>query len=330
MTTWRTARRMVIAVAALVAAGAVPARAQGTGTLAQAKTAYASADYEDALSILTLLRVNAPTNDVQEIAEYQVFCLMALGRTDEARRAIESLVHIDPLFHPSDTQVSPRVQSFFEDVRRPLLPEIVRAMYAKAKADYDKKDMSTAASEFDRVIAVVDDMASADDPSAADLKTLASGFRDLAKSAAAPPPPAPAPTPDPATTSPAAGTAQASATAEAPAVPAPTATKAATPNDPMHIYGSTDGDVKPPTAIAQNLPAWNPATAGEKRTRFTGVVEVIINEDGSVLSAMMRESVQPAYDALLLKAASAWKYKPATRNGSPVKYRLHLNVQLGR
>src|SRR5690242_3363 len=180
MATWRTARRMMIAVAALVVAGAVPASAQGT--LAQAKTAYASANYEDALTILTSLRANAPTSDVQEIAEYQVFCLMALGRTDEAKHAIESLVHIDPLFHPSESQVSPRVQSFFEDVRRPLLPEIVRGLYAKAKADFDKKDMATAAGEFDRVMALADDMAAADDPSAADLKTLAGGFRDLAKS----------------------------------------------------------------------------------------------------------------------------------------------------
>lgn len=326
MTTWRTTRRIAIAVAALMAAGAVPASAQST--LAQAKTDYASANYEDALSILTTLRVNAPSSDAQEIAEYQMFCLMALGRTDEARHAIESLVHIDPLFHPSESQVSPRVQSFFDDVRRPLLPEIVRAMYAKAKTDFDKKDMSAAASGFDRVITLVDDMAAADDPSAADLKTLASGFRDLAKSAAAPPPPpAPAPAPTPA---PGGANASVSMTTEAPVAAASDATKAAAPNDPMHIYGSTDGDVRPPTAIVQSLPAWNPATAGEKRTRFSGVIELIIDEDGKVVTTTMRASVQPTYDALLLKTATNWKYKPATRNGAPVKYRLHLNVQLGR
>jgi TonB family protein len=188
--------------------------------------------------------------------------------------------------------------------------------------------MPAAASGFDRVITLVDDMASADDPSAADLKTLASGFRDLAKSAAAPPPP-PAPAPDP-TPAPAGTNASVSMTAEAPVAPTSDAAKAAAPNDPMHIYGSTDSDVRPPTAIVQSLPAWNPATAGEKRTRFSGVIELIVDEDGRVVTATMRTSVQPTYDALLLKTATNWKYKPATRNGAPVKYRLHLNVQLGR
>ena len=69
--------------------------------------------------------------EATEVAAYQVFCLYALGRSDEAKAAIESIVRVDPLYRPSESQVSPRVRAFFEDVRRPLLPEVVRQSYTQ-------------------------------------------------------------------------------------------------------------------------------------------------------------------------------------------------------
>jgi tetratricopeptide (TPR) repeat protein len=306
-------------------------------TLAKAKTVYASAAYEDALTILDALHTNVTPNDAEEVAAYQLFCLMALGRTDEARRAIENIVHMDPLYHPSEAQASPRVLSFFEDVRKPLLPQIVRETYAKAKADYDKKDYPTAVTEFDSVIAIIGDMG----PSAAnlaDLGTLATGFRDLSKAANAPPsaPPAPPP-PAPAPATPASGpsTAPVSATIdttvpETGSAPKPSAANAAARLDPNKIYGSLDTDVKAPTALSQGMPAWTPANAYEKKTTFAGVLELIVDEQGRVTTSSMRTSAVPSYDNVLIHAATAWRFKPATLNGTPVKYRLHMRIQVGR
>jgi hypothetical protein len=44
-------------------------------------------------------------------------------------------------------------------VRRPLLPEIVKSSYTKAKAAFDQKQWAVAQSEFDRVIALIDETA---------------------------------------------------------------------------------------------------------------------------------------------------------------------------
>src|SRR5215469_7920181 len=131
MKIWRMVRWAVVALATWSVLGTAAANAQDT--LAKAKSAYASAGYEEALTILDNIRSTAPATDAEEIQVYQVFCLMALGRTDEAKKAIETIVHTDPLYHPTDAQASPRVLAFFEDTRKPMLPQIVRDDYAKAK-----------------------------------------------------------------------------------------------------------------------------------------------------------------------------------------------------
>jgi TonB family protein len=55
--------------------------------------------------------------------------------------------------------------------------------------------------------------------------------------------------------------------------------------------------------------------------RRRGVLEVVFDAKGRVVSAEIRESVHPIYDNLVLTAARDWKYEPATVDGKPVKYR---------
>ena len=143
---------------ALAIAIAVPAAAQAPlpDTLARAKDFYASASYDEALQVLQNLHGKVAPADAADASAYEYFCLMALGRKDQARTAIETLVKIDPLYHPSDAQASPRVRTFFEDVRRPMLPDVIRRSYLEAKTAYDKKDLATASTGLDRVIALID------------------------------------------------------------------------------------------------------------------------------------------------------------------------------
>lgn len=292
----------------LVASASSISTAYAQDALARAKTFYASADYEEALQLLETLKGKTSST---EVAAYQVFCLVALGRADEAKQAIEAIVRVDPLFRPSEAQVSPRVRMFFEDVRRPLLPEIVRHSYAKAKDAYDRKEMAPASAEFDRVIALLDEIGGSEQ-GVADLRTLASGFRDLSKAAAAPPPPTPEPAPvavDPAPVTP-------------PATPRP-------PAEPA-VYGMEHADVKRPVAVSKTMPNWRPENPTEERMNFTGAVELVISEQGKVLSVSLIESVHPRYDAALLEAAKGWTFRPATKNGVPVKFRYAVAVKLGK
>jgi len=297
-----TRLRNVFLLAVLVFISA-PCAAYAQDALAKAKGFYESADYEEALQLLETLK-GRPSNS--EAAAYRVFCLVALGRRDEAKAAVESLVRVDPLYRPSTGQVSPRLRTFFEDIRKPLLPDLARQSYASAKAAFDAKSWATAVSEFDRVLALLGEIAS-DDAGVADLRTLSVGFRDLAR-AAVPPPPAPKPEPPPQPT------------------PTPTPAKPAEPS----IYGAEHTDVKRPTAISKEMPLWMPANATEERGNFIGALELVITEAGKVASVKLIDGVHPRYDQELLKAAVKWTFRPATKNGVPVPYRYTIAVQLGK
>jgi TonB family protein len=323
----RTSRCLVIALATWVTVGASAASAQDT--LARAKNFYVSAAYEEALQVLGHVSTPASPADADEVAAYQVFCLVALGRTDQAKQAIEALVRIDPTYHPSEAEASPRVRTLFDETRRPLLPQIARQSYATAKAAFDRKDMPAATAEFDRAIALLDELAASNDPGASDLRTLAAGFRDLCMSTPTPAPapvaPAPVPVTDGASLPPVADKDKVDAQPAAGASqPAP-----ATP-DPNIVYGAQQTDVKPPVTISRDLPAWRPANPIEAKQTLVGVVEVVVAENGTVTSASMLKSILPRYDPLLLQAASSWKFQPATKDGAPVKYRLAMSIQLLR
>lgn len=297
----------------------------GQDSLTRAKDFYASAAYEEALAVLDKLHSSTPAIDSTEVAAYEVFCLVALGRSDDATKAIETMVKNDPLFHPSDAQASPRVRAFFENVRRPLLPDIVRDSYSKGKDAFAKKDMAAATAEFDQVIALIDELGAGADPGLADLRTLATGFRDLSKV----PEPTPTPTPTPAANStdvaapPTANGPMAGVTAPAPpaASPAP---------DANRVYTAADVDVTKPVAVSKAMPLWNPDNPVDKVRDFRGTLEILIDEAGNVKAAALTKSVNATYDPQLIRAAQAWKFHPATRAGVPVKFRYAMDIHLGK
>jgi TonB family protein len=137
-------------------------------------------------------------------------------------------------------------------------------------------------------------------PPLSDLRTLALGFKDLAISAA-PPPPLPAAQP-PAT----------------PVVEPPAAPKAA------RIYSANDPEVLPPGVLRQELPPY----PGQVTLPRQGMIEVVIDEAGTVESAFMRMGVSNNYDALAISAARNWRYRPAMLNGVPVKYRKAVQITI--
>jgi TonB family protein len=61
-----------------------------------------------------------------------------------------------------------------------------------------------------------------------------------------------------------------------------------------------------------------------------GVIEVVINEQGRVEHALMRQPLNPTYDRQALAAARSWQYQPATVDGAPVKFRKTVLVNIQR
>jgi hypothetical protein len=92
------------------------------------------------------------------------------------------------------------------------------------------------------------------------------------------------------------------------------------------IYSQDDKNVMPAVMIKQDMPAF----PGRVMFDRTGVLEVIIDVNGSVESATMIESVEPLYNRLVLSAAKTWTYRPARLDGAPVKYRKRIQITLAR
>jgi TonB family protein len=59
-----------------------------------------------------------------------------------------------------------------------------------------------------------------------------------------------------------------------------------------------------------------------------GLLDILINESGEVESAVMTQSVTTHYDRLAIAATRTWRYKPATANGIPVKYRKSVQISV--
>jgi TonB family protein len=92
--------------------------------------------------------------------------------------------------------------------------------------------------------------------------------------------------------------------------------------DAPRVYATGDPNVVPPVTLRQSLPPY-PGTVNRP---MVGALEVVIDENGNVISAAMRASVLPTYDRQVVSAAQNWRYKPATVNGAPVRFRKMVQV----
>jgi len=313
MSNWLTNRsRYIDVVLALLVAAVVSIPTRAADSLTAARDLYAAAEYEDALALLNQIQAGEHAPDERRaIEQYRAYCLLALGRSADAEQAIAAVVTATPLYKPSGADASPRVRTAFSDVRRRVLPGIIQEKYAAAKVAFDRKNFAVAATVFTEVVEAMSDPDVAEavkQPPLSDLRTLATGFRDLSLSAAAPPPVAVRETP-------------AAAPAATLVTPAPAAAI-----KPPRIYATSDAQVVPPTVLKQTLPQFPAQLPISNR----GVLELVIDEDGAIESAIMRQSVNPRYDMQLVAAAKTWQYRPAMLNGVPVKYRKMVQVDVKR
>jgi TonB family protein len=282
-----------------------PAAARAQDSLGPIRALYASAEYEEALSAIGRLKSDSgAAASTVEVDRYRALCLIALGRSAEADQAIEAIVKGDPLYQPAAGEASPRVRATFSEVRRRVLPGLVRALYADAKAAYERKSMAEAAEKLEKTLKVIDDP-DCEGQELGDLRLLVVGFLDLAK-AAAPASTSSAPAPN----------ADASAPSAAPgtgSTPAPAAAAPAVINA---------------VALKQDMPKWNLPNLGSRSAEYRGWIEVEIDEQGTVVNATITDPVHPMYDPLLLKAARDWKYEPARRGGQAIKSTRRVEVVL--
>jgi hypothetical protein len=89
------------------------------------------------------------------------------------------------------------------------------------------------------------------------------------------------------------------------------------------IYSEADTDVAPPQT-SEILPG---PTFSQWTTR-TNAMEVIVSETGAVERVRLVTPPQRMPDILMLSRAKVWKFKPAMKDGRPVRYRLLLKWEV--
>lgn len=289
---------MIGLVSIVLAASPAPGQTQ----MASVRELYAAASYEDALNVLETVNGSDPATTI-EAEQYRALCLLAIGRTGDARASIRRIVERDPLYSPVESDVTPRIATLFAETRRELLPAAARKAFAEAKALYEQKDHAQAVVRLERVVRITSDPAVSAVAGLEDLHLVADGLLTLARvkagseAARVAPPPAPAP-----------------------ASPAP-------PPAPI-VYGGNDSTVTVPVALTQELPPWRPPTNIRNGVLLSGLVRVIVDETGKIEDATMLKPIHPSYDAALLRAARTWTFKPASKDGQTVKYAKVIEVQL--
>ncbi len=286
-----------LAFAALLLFAATAAAQDAPDALAPARDLYASAEYEEALTALGRLKADATNGTVAEIDRYRVLCLMALGRASEADKVIESIVMNDPFYEPAAADAAPRVRAAFGVVRQRLLPGLARRLYIDAKAAFDRKAYPEAAEALEKTVRVIDTIEGPSKAELGDLHVLASGFLELSRASLKAAAPAPA-------------------TAAAKAEPAPTPTPA--PTLPLSSSNLV--------VLKQELPPLPFSLAASGGGEYRGLVEVEIDDAGSVTNARILQSVHALYDPLLLRAARDWKYESPRIGGKPTASRKRVEI----
>ena len=95
------------------------------------------------------------------------------------------------------------------------------------------------------------------------------------------------------------------------------------------IYSALDSQVTGPVALRQEIPRVPANLALSMRaSKRTGIIEVTIDERGRVETALIRESVDPVFDGMVLTAAKTWQYQPARLEGQPVRYLKRIAIAL--
>jgi TonB family protein len=287
-----------VAAFLLLSVVAANAMAGQEDPLRTARELYASAAYEVALSELTRVGAGAAAADVARQSDaYRAFCLVALGRTGDAEAVAEALMRKDPTIAVDLRDASPRIEEMFARVRRRVLPKLIRDEYRTARELAAKApDADSRLTEVQSMLAEAEQIGAWDD-TLADLRVLVDGFLDLSRAAGQAAPSAAAPPAE-------------EVSAQPPPLP-----------DPPRVFTAGDSGVVAPVVVSQ-APPKVPATLLDlvSRLRRTGTLDIVIDEQGGVADVVVRQSVNAAYDTLVTAAARTWKYRPATKDGVPVRF----------
>jgi outer membrane biosynthesis protein TonB len=87
------------------------------------------------------------------------------------------------------------------------------------------------------------------------------------------------------------------------------------------VYSATDTNVKPPVLLSRSMPSRPGEDFGD-----AGVFDLVVDAEGRVERVGLVSPGNRFQERMLIAAAKAWKFQPATLDGRPVKYRTQVRI----
>ena len=88
------------------------------------------------------------------------------------------------------------------------------------------------------------------------------------------------------------------------------------------VFDKGDPDVIPPQSVYPKLPTDPPGPEARGRT----VLELLISADGSVERVRLRTPPRNVHEFMMVSAAKAWRFDPATVHGRPVRFLYNVAI----
>jgi periplasmic protein TonB len=91
------------------------------------------------------------------------------------------------------------------------------------------------------------------------------------------------------------------------------------------VFTAADSSVTPPVVVRPVLPKEPPPNV---RPEHIGTIDVVVDEQGDVLHVKLISPANRYHERMLVSAAKMWKFRPAYRDGRPVKFKTRVRLTI--